>query len=71
MESRVQKCGNRHKEAASGCPSSRISSDKVPFALTTDALLTGNGAILNQKQGTEDGVIAYTSKTLSKIKRII
>ena len=40
--------------------------DKDPYTLTTDASLTGIGAILTQKKGTEDRVIAYASKTLSK-----
>ena len=31
-----------------------------------DASLTGIGSILNQKQGTEDRVNVYASKTLSK-----
>ena len=37
--------------------------DRDPYTLTTDASLTGVGAILTQKQGTEDRVIAYASKT--------
>ena len=37
--------------------------DRDPNTLTTNASLTGIGAILNQKQGTEDRVIAYASKT--------
>ena len=43
--------------------------DKYPYALTTNASLTGNGAIHTQKQGTEDRIIAYASKTLSKSQR--
>ena len=43
--------------------------DRDPYALTTNASLTGNGAIFTQKQGTEDRVIAYSSKTLSKSQR--
>ena len=36
--------------------------DTDPYTLTTDASLTRIGAILTQKQGTEDRVIAYDSK---------
>ena len=39
------------------------------YTLITDASLTGIGAILTKKQGTEDRVIAYASKTLSKSQR--
>ena len=41
--------------------------DRDQYTLNTDASLTGIGAILTQKQGTEDRVIAYANKTLSKI----
>ena len=43
--------------------------DRDQYKLSTDASLTGNGAILTQKQGTEDRDIAYASKTLSKSQR--
>ena len=43
--------------------------DRDQYTLTTDASLTGIGAIFTQKQGTEDRVIAYASKTLSKSQR--
>ena len=45
------------------------SNDRHQYTLTTDASLTGIGAILTQKQGTEDRVIAYASKTLSESQR--
>ena len=44
--------------------------DRDPYTLTTDASLTGIGAIVTQKHGTEDRVIAYAGKTLSKSQRI-
>ena len=47
-----------------GYPNNRDS-----YTLTTGASLTGIRAILTQKQGTEDRVIAYASKTLSKSQR--
>ena len=40
--------------------------DRDPYTITTDASLTGVGAILTKKQGTEDIVIAYANKTLNK-----
>ena len=40
-------------------PVLEYSSDTDPYALTTDAFLTGNGAILNQIQGTGERDIAY------------
>ena len=43
--------------------------DRDQYTLTTDASLTVNGAILTHKQGTEERVIAYASKTLSKSQR--
>ena len=43
--------------------------DRDPYTLTADASLTGIGAILTQKQGTQDRFIAYPGKTLSKIQR--
>ena len=43
--------------------------DRDPYTLTTDASLTGIGAILTQRQQSEDRVIAYASKTLNKGQR--
>ena len=46
-----------------------FSNDTDPYTLTTDAFLTGIGAIINQKQNWGDRVIAYASKTLNKGQR--
>ena len=43
--------------------------DTDPYTLTTDASLTGIGAIIIQKQNWGDRVIAYASKTLNKGQR--
>ena len=40
--------------------------NRDPYTVTTDPLLIGVGAFLNQKQGTEDRVIAYARKSLSE-----
>ena len=40
--------------------------ERVPHTLTTDASVIGVEAIRTQKQGTEDRVFAYASRTLSK-----
>ena len=40
--------------------------NRDPYTLTSDALLTGIGAILTQIEGTEDRVIVYACQTLSK-----
>ena len=50
-------------------PVSGYPNDRDPYTLTTDASLTGIGPILTQKQGMEDRVIAYASKTLDKNQR--
>ena len=66
MEYRVQNCGNQVQVEAFGDPSFRISEW---YGLTTDASLTGIEANFTRKQGTEDRVVAYASKSLSKIQR--
>ena len=43
--------------------------DTEPYTLTTDASLTGIGAIITQKQSWGDRVIAYASKTVNKGQR--
>ena len=40
--------------------------NRDPYTVTTDPLLIGVGAFLNQKQGTEDRVIACARKSLSE-----
>ena len=69
MEYRVQKCGNRVKKKLLDAPVLGYPNDRDPYTLTTDTSLTGSGAIPTQKQRTEDRVIAYASKTLSKSQR--
>ena len=69
MEYRGHKCCSRVEEKAFGSPNFRKPNDRDPYTLTTDASLTGIGAIVTQKQGTEDIIIANASKTLSKIQR--
>ena len=66
MEYRVQKCDNRDKKKFFDAPVSGYPNNRDPYTLTTDASLLKIGAIPTQKQGTEDRVIAYASKTLSK-----
>ena len=66
MEYRVHKCGSRVEEKAFGSPVLGYANDRDLYTLTTDASLTGIGAILTQKQGTENRVIAYASKILRK-----
>ena len=65
----MHKCGSRVEEKAFGSPILGYPNDRDPYTLTTDASLTSMRAILTQKQGTEDRVIAYDSKTLSKSQR--
>ena len=43
--------------------------NRDPKTFTSDASLTGIGAIPTQKQGTEDKLIAYASETLNKCQR--
>ena len=45
--------------------------NNYPYTLNTDASMKGIGAILSQKQGMEDRVIEYASKTLSKCQQNI
>ena len=47
-------------------PVLRYPNDRDPYTLPTDAFLTGIGAILPQKQGTEERAIACASKYQSK-----
>ena len=42
---------------------------KCAFVLDTDASNTGIGAVLSQKQGGEERVIAYFSRSLTKSER--
>ena len=57
MEYRVQKCGNRVKEAVFGSQVLRYPNHRDPYTLTTDASLTDTAAILSHKQVTEERVI--------------
>ena len=57
---------NKLKKKLLQAPVLGYPNDRYPYTLTTGASLTGFGPILNQKSGTEDRVIEYASKTLSK-----
>ena len=70
MEYRVQKSGNRVKKRLLDAPVLEYPNDRDKYTLTTDASLTGIGAIPTEKKGTEDRVNVHASKTLSKSQRI-
>ena len=57
------------KKAITTAPVVRYSDFEKPFLLYTDASLTGLGAVLAQKEGKEEYVIAYASRTLSAAER--
>ena len=57
------------KKKPSEAPFLGYPNNRDPYALTTDASLTGIGAILTQKQEKGDKFIDYASKTLSKSQR--
>ena len=57
------------KKAITTAPVVRYPDFEKPFLLYTDASLTGLGAVLAQKEGKEEYVIAYASRTLSAAER--
>ena len=57
------------KRVITTAPVVRYPDFEKPFLLYTDASLTGLGAVLVQKEGKEEYVIAYASQTLSAAER--
>ena len=57
------------KKAITTAPVVRYPDFEKPFLLYTNASLTGLGAVLVQKEGKEEYVIAYASQTLSAAER--
>ena len=57
------------KKAITIAPVVRYPDFEKPFLLYTDTSLTGLGAVLAQKEGKEEYVIAYTSQTLLAAER--
>ena len=64
-----QKAFNELKELITTAPVVRYPDFNKPFLLYTDASLTGLGAVLAQKNGNEEYVIAYASRTLTPPER--
>ena len=69
MEYRVQKFGNRVKKKLFDAQDLGYPNNRDSYTINTDASLTGILSIFNQKQTTEDRVIAYASKALGKSQR--
>jgi len=60
---------DRLKQVLSQAPVLAYPTSEGAFALDTDASNTGIGAVLSQKQGEEEKVIAYFSRSLTKSER--
>ena len=57
------------KKAITTAPVVRYPDFEKPFLLYTDTSLTGLEAVLAQKEGKEEYVIAYASQTLSTAEK--
>lgn len=60
---------HRLKQALSQAPVVAYPTSEGAFVLDTDASNMGIGAVLSQKQGGEEKVIAYFSRCLTKFER--
>ena len=65
----MHKCGSRVEEKAFGIPTFKITERWGSIYINYRCFVDSIGAILTQKQGTEDRFIAYSSKILSRSQR--
>ena len=68
----TQECAaafQRLKESLISAPVLRYPDFQKPFTLTTDASDVGLGAVLTQQEDGREHVVAYTSRTLTKVEK--